>query len=291
MATKRETASSQLSPDCLIINKQDFKNQINDRITIGEELFSRQVTSNDGYDRLKNDVDIWSDYNFELLKQVFNNQTNNYMQSYIDAGYTFLGQMGVIENNPVQTKKNLIAYKLNNLKSLLAKADLLRSDISDNSSITTNSKNISINKSEVFIVHGHDELAKTKTARFIERLGLRPIILHEQTSSGKTIIEKIEEYTNVGFGIVLYTPCDVGCKKGNEENLQNRARQNVVFEHGYLIGKIGRNNVCALVKGTIEVPNDISGVVYIKMDEDESWHIKIAKELRSSGYEIDMNKL
>ncbi|GAB1347323.1 TIR domain-containing protein [Cloacibacterium normanense] len=150
-------------------------------------------------------------------------------------------------------------------------------------------RNIKTDKKDVFIVHGHDDLAKTEVARFVEKLGLHAIILHEQASSGKTIIEKIEEYSNVGFGIVLYTPCDIGAVKNKKDDLKFRARQNVVFEHGYLIGKIGRNNVCALVKGNIETPNDISGVVYIPFDSHKAWHLAIAKELRNSGYEIDMN--
>jgi predicted nucleotide-binding protein len=146
-------------------------------------------------------------------------------------------------------------------------------------------KNLDLSK--VFIVHGHDALLKTEVARFIEKLKLEPIILHEKANSGKTIIEKIEEFSNVGFGIVLYTPCDLGVKNGEKTDLKPRARQNVVFEHGFLIGKIGRKNVCALVKGNIEKPNDISGVVYISVEDE--WKLNIAKELRNSGYEIDMN--
>lgn len=140
---------------------------------------------------------------------------------------------------------------------------------------------------KVFIVHGHDDLLKNEVARFIEKLGLKAIILHEQASSGNTIIEKIEEHSNVGFGIVLYTPCDIGAKQEEKPKLQPRARQNVVFEHGYLIGKIGRRNVCALVKGNVEKPNDISGVVYVSTQEE--WRLSLAKELRNSGYDIDMN--
>ncbi|WP_299517820.1 nucleotide-binding protein, partial [uncultured Flavobacterium sp.] len=203
----------------------------------------------------------------------------------------FMGQMGEVEGNPVQTFKNLINYKLDNLKSLLTRAELLKSQVSNNTTNTVATATKTLSKTEVFIVHGHDEAAKTKTARYIEKLGLRPIILHEQASGSKTVIEKIEAYSNVGFGIVLYTPCDIGAKKEDNPNLKNRARQNVVFEHGFLIGKIGRENVCALVKDDIETPNDISGVVYVKMDDDDAWHIKIARELRNSGYEIDMNKL
>jgi predicted nucleotide-binding protein len=150
-------------------------------------------------------------------------------------------------------------------------------------------KKAELDKSKVFIVHGHDELAKTEVARFIEKLNLTAVILHEQANSGKTIIEKIEEYSNVGFGIVLYTPCDIGSNKDNKENLKFRARQNVIFEHGFLIGKIGRNNVCALVKDELEKPNDISGVVYIPMDYHKAWQLALAKEMRNAGYDIDMN--
>lgn len=149
---------------------------------------------------------------------------------------------------------------------------------------------IELDTSKVFIVHGHDNEAKYTTARFVEKLGLEAIILHEQASKGKTIIEKIEEHSNVGFAIVLYTSCDVG-KSKDEQELKPRARQNVVFEHGYLIGKIGRENVCALVKGDVEKPNDISGVVYVDMDSHGAWKIALAREMKSSGYDIDMNKI
>jgi predicted nucleotide-binding protein len=143
--------------------------------------------------------------------------------------------------------------------------------------------------SKVFIVHGRDDLTKVDVARFIERLGFEAIILHEQASSGQTIIEKIEAYTNVGFAAVLYTPCDVGGLANAPQ--RSRARQNVVFEHGYLVGKLGRRNVCALVKGEVETPTDISGVVYVPLDEHGAWRVMLAKELRTAGYPVDMNRV
>lgn len=149
---------------------------------------------------------------------------------------------------------------------------------------------IAMDYTKVFIVHGRDNEAKQEVARFIEKLGLDAIILHEQVSRSQTIIEKIEEYSNVGFAVILYTPCDEGRLKGTG-NLANRARQNVVFEHGFLMGKIGRNNVCALVKGNVEYPNDISGVVYEDMDNNGAWKLKVAKELKAAGYQIDMNNI
>lgn len=144
------------------------------------------------------------------------------------------------------------------------------------------------NKRKVFIVHGRDNEAKQEVARFIEKIGLQSIILHEQASAGMTIIEKIERYSNeADFALVLYTPCDLG-RGAHEAKLhpKQRARQNVVFEHGYLMAKLGRENVCALVKGEIETPNDISGVVYVGFDEKGAWKAEVAKELTACGYEI-----
>ncbi|EMK3376588.1 nucleotide-binding protein [Vibrio parahaemolyticus] len=157
--------------------------------------------------------------------------------------------------------------------------------------LTPSKKEHILDKSKVFIVHGHDDAAQTKAARFVEKLGLEAIILHEKASSGRTIIEKIEHYSNVGFAIVLYTPDDIGNIKIKADELNGRARQNVVFEHGYLIGKLGRENVAALVEQPIELPNDISGVVYINIDEAAAWQLQLAKEMKQSGYNIDMNDL
>lgn len=143
---------------------------------------------------------------------------------------------------------------------------------------------------KVFIVHGHDDGLKNEVARFVERLGLEAVILHEQANAGNTIIEKIEKNSDVGFAIVLYTPCDEGKSKSSEQ-LQSRARQNVVFEHGFFIAKLGRSNVVALHKGEdLELPNDISGVVYVKY-ENGAWKYEIAKEMVSSGYDVDFMKI
>jgi len=145
---------------------------------------------------------------------------------------------------------------------------------------------VSTDKSKVFIVHGHDNELKIEVARFVEKLGFEAVILHEKANEGNTIIEKIEKNSDVGFAIVLYTPCDEG-KSKSSEHLNSRARQNVVFEHGFFIAKLGRKNVVALHKGKgIELPNDISGVVYIKY-EDGAWKTQIADEMDASGYEIN----
>lgn len=143
---------------------------------------------------------------------------------------------------------------------------------------------------KVFIVHGHDEAARETTARFVERLGLVAVILREQPNKGRTIIEKFEDYADVSFAIILLTPDDIGASSGNPKNLLPRARQNVIFEMGYFIGALGRERVAALYKKDVEIPSDYQGVLFIQFDESGAWKLKLAKELKTAGMEIDLNK-
>ena len=141
------------------------------------------------------------------------------------------------------------------------------------------------NGKRVFVVHGHDEGKLLQVKDFIRDLQLEPIILKEQASSGMTIIEKIEAYTDVVYGVVLYTACDLGMAK-EEKELKKRARQNVVFEHGYLINKLGRKRVAALVEEGVETPGDLSGVVYISLDTENGWKISLIKEMKAAGLDV-----
>lgn len=109
---------------------------------------------------------------------------------------------------------------------------------------------------DVFVVHGHDNAAKEALARFIDNQGLHAIILHEQTNEGRTIIEKFEDYSDVGYTVVLLTADDVGAPVSEPEALRPRARQNVIFELGFFVGKLGRKRVCVLYKESIERPSD-----------------------------------
>lgn len=156
--------------------------------------------------------------------------------------------------------------------------------------ITQKKQNLSDNKN-IFIVHGHDESMKNDVARTVEKLHLQPVILNEKPNSGMTIIEKIEKYSNVGFAIILLSPCDKGCEAGQESNLKPRARQNVIAELGYFIGKLGRQRTFILKKSDVEEPSDFSGVVYEPYDNNGGWKIKLVKDLSTAGYKIDMNDI
>ncbi|MFA7235728.1 MAG: nucleotide-binding protein [Phycisphaeraceae bacterium] len=148
----------------------------------------------------------------------------------------------------------------------------------------------SVNTSRIFIVHGHDESERKKVARFVEKLGLEAIILHEQSNRGQTIIEKLERYASVDFAVILLTPDDWG-GKNQTKNLKPRARQNVILELGFFYGKLGRSRVCALHKGDVELPSDFNGVLYVPLDEGGAWQAKLTKEIKDAGISVDISNL
>jgi predicted nucleotide-binding protein len=144
---------------------------------------------------------------------------------------------------------------------------------------------------KVFVVHGHDDAAKQGLARFLEQIGLEAVILHEQPNRGRTIIEKFEECADqVGFAVVLLTPDDLGAAKV-DTNQNARVRQNVVFELGYFVGKLGRGKTCLLRKGDVEMPSDLFGVIYTDLDLHDGWKMKLVKEMKGAGFVIDANKV
>lgn len=145
---------------------------------------------------------------------------------------------------------------------------------------------------KVFVVHGKDEAVKQEVARFLTKLKLEPIVLSEQVGRGLTIIEKFEAHSKVGFAVVLLTPDDIGIGYRDEEP-RPRARQNVIFEFGYFLGKLGRGNVHLLLikEDLLESLSNYAGVEYTKFDDNGGWKLKLAQELKAGGLNVDMNLL
>jgi hypothetical protein len=147
-------------------------------------------------------------------------------------------------------------------------------------------------QNSVFLVHGHDEGAKQGVARFLEKLGVTPVILQEQINRGMTVIEKFEDFAaRAGFAVVLMTPDDYGYRVNEEQEKKHRPRQNVVLELGYFAAKLGREKTFVLTKGDVEMPSDVLGLVYERMDPSEGWKMKLARELKAAGFQIDLNRV
>jgi predicted nucleotide-binding protein len=142
----------------------------------------------------------------------------------------------------------------------------------------------------VFIVHGKDEGKKEAVARFLSTFGFTPIILHEQANLGRTLIEKFEAHAEVSFAVVILTGDDSGGPAGHLESARLRGRQNVVFELGYFVGRLGRKRVCTLYEEGVEIPSDFNGIVYVPLDAAGAWRTLLARELKAAGFAIDMNR-
>jgi predicted nucleotide-binding protein len=147
----------------------------------------------------------------------------------------------------------------------------------------------------IFVVHGHNNEMKQAVARTLERLGLEPIILHEQENAGRTIIEKlIDHAVSSAYAVVLLSPDDMAHPKGKTESARPRARQNVIFELGFFLGKLGRDRVFILHKNVpgFEIPSNYAGVAYQEYDGDDGkWRYKLVGELRKCGFDADSNRL
>lgn len=116
--------------------------------------------------------------------------------------------------------------------------------------------------------------------------------MEEQPNQGRTIIEKFEEEAQkVGFAVVLLTPDDEGRLRGGDNEYKPRARQNVIFELGYFAGVLGRHRVCALMKEDVEIPSDYDGLLYISMGDPDAWKLRLSRELREAGFDVDANAL
>lgn len=139
-------------------------------------------------------------------------------------------------------------------------------------------------------MHGHNTTILQEVARLIEQLRLTPVILNERPNAGATLIEKLEAHAGVQFAIVLATADDVG-RKAQADQQQARARQNVIFELGFFVGRLGRNKVAVLLEPSIEIPSDFHGVAYHELDTRGAWKLALAKELRAAGLDVDFNRL
>ncbi|MDR2976786.1 MAG: nucleotide-binding protein [Streptococcaceae bacterium] len=207
-----------------------------------------------------------------LSKNGLNIQTENRIGN--DTGDCIHLEDGAIVNIFDSGKVNVQGKNAESIKSLFNEV---------NSALKSENRN-----RKVFVVYGHDNNNRTQLEAMLRRWNLEPLILDQLTSSGQTIIEKLEDYIDqASFGIVLATPDDCGYSKGNEDKVKYRVRQNVVLELGILLAKLGRSKVAILLSQAedMEHPSDISGLVYIPFKENvEEAKVSLAKEMEKWGY-------
>lgn len=229
---------------------------------IGEDsvrIFAKQYHAGDNV----NYVGRWLDP-FNIL-EVLINQTEEHSTAYETTEMT--GSVAIFtEKKGMDVTKNYIHKKPKQKEEKVL-----------------NVPNISEN---VFIVHGRDTGPAYELAKILRDFNLNPIILSEQASGSLTIIEKLEKYSNVGYAFVILTPDDIG-GLATEQQIKNRARQNVILEFGYFTGLLGRDRITCLYKGDIELPSDMHGVVCVQFNKTVKeiyWYL--VKALKAVGYTI-----
>lgn len=276
----------------LKISHEEFKSKLIEQISNGKMIYSTDIQTEGQLLTNEKEYNLWNDYNTEYLKSVFTIAENKYRQRYSSTG-SMIGVRevlaGVNTSDPIYRRRRfrqLIEAKIEDMESLLLKADLIPSEIENSSSMKKEPISISHRPSVVFIIHGHDEEMKKSVQVFLSRGDLQDIVLHEQPDKNLTVIEKlIQEGAAADYVIGLLSPDDV------QEDGSVRARQNVILEIGYFIGKLGRDKVRLLRRGNTAIPSDLQGILFENYDEAGAWRIKLAKEIQAVGVPINIDKI
>jgi predicted nucleotide-binding protein len=285
----RKRQSTEPKRATLQVPRSEAEARIREQIEKGKRLLELQIRNKAELKQARSERTKWSDFNAELLKRIVD--TDDLLDDYYPGfGVLSLGPIPFVAE--VEEFYSDVKTYITRLESILGRLELIPElpALAQPTKVQPADSRPEIGR-RVFVVHGHDEEAKQSAARCLEKLELEAIILHEKPSQGRTIIEKFEDYADVGFAVVLLTPDDVGAARDDIGDLKPRARQNVIFELGFFIGKLGRKRVCALHKGDVEIPSDFAGVLWVPMDPGGAWRFTLGREMKAIGLGVDLNKL
>lgn len=267
----------------LTAEKSAFLGALEARIAAGDSLYKQVPGSLDQYEAWSDDVETWSEYNREMLSRSFDSSE---IVSEYDPPIGLILASASLEGRIERTRARLRA-RLRSLRSIAERIDFFAPAIATDAQAPKQARVAATDKA-IFVVHGRRDDVKQEVARFLEKSTLRKVvILHEQAASGRTIIEKFEDYAAEStFAVVLLTGDDEGGLKGG--SVQPRARQNVVFELGFFVGLLGRDRVAVVRETGVEDPSDMAGVNYIEFDRKGAWKLALAAELRAAKIQVDL---
>ena len=268
----------------LLTTREDARQRLKERIDEATAIIPGRIETQSDLSEAQEKERKWRAYNRELLRRMFT--TEEYARDY-ERSQIFPDRHDNNMFNITLTLRESIKKQVARLESIIERLELI-----EEVSATRAEASVAQSRSKVFVVHGHDEGALQAMARFLEKIGLQAIVLREQPDQGLTTIEKFEaSASEVGFAVVLLTPDDLGGAVAAPEQAA-RVRQNVIFELGYFVGRLGRGRACLLRKGEVEIPSDLVGVIYTDMDHPaEGWKVKLARELKAAQFEFDADKV
>jgi len=285
MVAKGSSENDMEEPE-LVVDPDEFEGKLRVRIEMGENLLRQSISNPQELAAIESEAYVWDEFNTTMLRRSFTSPT--ICDSYGGyAGPLIMGGRGTLARK-IEDHQTHLRRKVDRLNALLVQVPLYGAPAHSPAVVTEIG-------TDIFIVHGRDDATKQTVARFIEKLcpGLSVVILHEQPNAGsKTIIEKLEAHiASAGFAVVLLTGDDEGRMKGDAGTLNSRARQNVVLELGMFMGRLGRPRVSVVYEPGVELPSDISGVLYTELDPAGAWRNALAREIQTAGLPIDLEQL
>jgi predicted nucleotide-binding protein len=265
----------------LVRPRPELESAIDGLIEKGHAILATTIRDRSDLAAAEAESQSWHDYIRTLLERSFSSRAEVDRYAYVPI------RMGVPRSleQKIEIFRDDVSGLIRQLASLKAQLDLYETGESEEEA----ARRAPARDGSIFVVHGHDGEAREAVARFLESLGTRPVILHEEANRGQTVIEKFELHGGAAaFAVVLLTGDDEGRERGGE--LQLRGRQNVVFELGFFIGTLGRERTAILYEPGVELPSDLRGYLYIELDAPGAWRSRLARELKEAGISVDMNK-
>lgn len=290
---KKSVKSEETKATALTISHEDFMKLLQQQKDKGSELLKVTVAvynnpnpfrkdgwetpvDEGGYEKFHSDYEKWHGVNVEMLKRSFSNQGGEYLQRYENCGAVLLYS----DLNKVDYLKRLIKEELDDLETLESQLPLIPEEgVVNNAPTPQPSKK----GDKIFVVYGHDKQMKVEVLNFLkDELKLPAFALDDMPNKSETIIGKFEYYSEeAAYALILMSPDDT---LEIDDNIYKQARPNVIFETGYFMAKLGRENVGILLKGDVEKPSDLSGILH--MPFSGNWKYELQKELKAAGFNV-----
>lgn len=281
---KKATRAEPNAQTVLTVSRAQLDAELDAQIAAGKELRDREVTDAEGVKRLRADHYTWDEFNYDLLKLRFSDDS-------MATTYRGVSFGSIVDDddpgNELRDRREDLGSDVRKLESIQARLAIYAEPPDRADQPTREGAPVA---KRVFVVHGRSAGKRDEVARVLERIGLEATILSERPNAGQTLIEKFESNAGeVAYAVVILTGDDEGGLRGGPT--RPRGRQNVVLELGFFYGRLGRGRVCLLFEKDVELPSDISGIAYVPFDESGAWPMLLARELRQAGLPVDMNRL
>lgn len=270
---------------------EEAESLLRDHIREGDALILSlsHVVSPGALDRWRDEFRIWDAFTLPLLQKI---DSNGVLAAKYEAeapsSTSLESQTGLFGQR--EAVRKLLTNELTQLKTTLKQVKLFSASFLPSK---INDSDASPQTTQIFVVHGHDDVGKLSVARVLEKLSFEVVILHEQVNQGRTLLEKLLSHAlTASYAVILLAPDDWGGPRGCKVNdLRPRSRENVIFELGLFLGLLGPRHVAVMRKSGVDIPSDLEGLVSIEMDSNGGWQLALAKELAAVGFKADLSRL